>query len=493
MRLTKSQYMLAKQCPKAIWLHKNNPEAVERDVNNEGLYETGRIVGEYAQMLFPGGVLVQFAGDAQKAVVETRKLIEQGVHTIYEAAFSYEDCFAMCDILCWTRNGWEIYEVKSSTELKPEYIQDVLFQYYILSSLRMDIAKVNIVYINNQYERNGKLKPEELFKIEDVTTEVKTLSENILSELRDIISILAEQDEPNLGIGEYCLKPYECACKGYCWSHIPEDSVFSLSRVKTSLKFSLYKQGVITFEEIAASGARLSSQAAEIQIRSYISGEDILNKEGIRDFLNTIYFPLYFLDFETFQQPIPMFDGLKPYEQIPSQYSLHYLEKDGAELKHKEFLAKEGKDPRRELGERLVNDIPKDVCVMAYNMQFEKSVIVRLAQQFKDLHDHLMNIHENMVDLMVPFQKKHCYMKEMKGSYSIKHVLPALFPDDGELDYKRLNISNGSVAMQAFAYLHLKEPKEIGQIRKDLLEYCKLDTLAMVRVWEKLKSFVDNY
>lgn len=170
------------------------------------------------------------------------------------------------------------------------------------------------------------------------------------------------------------------------------------------------------------------------------------------------------------------------------QYSLHYLESENVQLKHKEYLAKEGQDPRRELAQRLVDDIPKNVYTMAYNMQFEKMVIARLAGQFEDLSEHLMNIHQNMIDLMVPFQKKHYYQKEMKGSYSIKYVLPTLFPDDGEMNYKRLNIQNGSMAMEIFATLHLKDGDEIEQIRRDLLEYCKLDTLAMVRVWEKLRG-----
>ena len=484
MNLTKSQYMTAKQCSKALWLHKNKPETVETDDSLEGILENGRVVGEYARGLFPGGTIVEFDGDV---IQRTQMLIEQGAQTIYEAAFSFRDCFAMCDILHREQNSWEIYEVKSSTELKPEYIQDAAFQYYILSNAGIKVNKVSIVYINNQYERNGELNLKELFVIEDITTQAKEMVEQIPHEIEILMASLESSCEPEVSIGEHCIKPNECACKGYCWNHIPENSVFDISGMRNKKKFEIYQQGIVTFEEIAASGIKLSPQAAEIQVYSHINDESIINIEAIRAFIDTILFPLYFLDFETFQQPIPMFDKEKPYEQIPFQYSLHYMERDGGELKHKEYLAKEGKDPRRELAERLVCNIPKNVCVMAYNMQFEKMVIKRLAEQFEDLSEHLMNIHENMVDLMVPFQKKHFYLKEMKGSYSIKYVLPALFPDDEELNYKRLNIQNGSMAMQVFASLHLKNKEEIEQTRKDLLEYCKLDTLAMVRIWEKLK------
>ena len=205
--------------------------------------------------------------------------------------------------------------------------------------------------------------------------------------------------------------------------------------------------------------------------------------------MNTLYYPFYFLDFETFQQAIPKYDGISPYMQIPFQYSLHYIEKEEGKIEHKEFLAEVGKDPRRSLAERLVKDIPLNACVLAYNMKFEKMVIKQLAEMYEDLREDLMLIHENMKDLMIPFDERMYYTKEMEGSYSIKYVLPALFLDSPELDYHNLNIiHNGSEAMNAFAELDKKTREEQEIIRKSLLEYCKLDTLAMVKIWEKLKK-----
>ena len=216
-------------------------------------------------------------------------------------------------------------------------------------------------------------------------------------------------------------------------------------------------------------------------------------KDGIRDFLDTLSFPLYFLDFETMQPVLPEFKGTKPYAQIPFQYSLHYIEYDGGELKHKEFLAESGVDPRRAIAESLCENIPKNVCVTAYNKAFECTRLQELADTFPDLADHLINIKNNIKDLLVPFQSGYYYNRAMGGSFSIKSVLPALFPNDPALDYHNLEgVHNGGEAMTVFPLIKDMPPEEAEQTRRNLLKYCELDTFAMVKVWEKLKEAVDE-
>ena len=217
---------------------------------------------------------------------------------------------------------------------------------------------------------------------------------------------------------------------------------------------------------------------------------DYIDKNNIKKFLNTLSYPLYFLDFETFQMSIPKYDGVKPYMQIPFQYSLHYYDVDN-NLNHKEFLAQADIDPRRKLAEQLVKDIPKNVCVLAYNMSFEKTVIKNLASLYPDLSKSLMNIYDNIKDLMIPFKSRDYYTKNMHGSYSIKYVLPALFPDDPSLDYHNLElVHNGSEAMDIYANLGKKSKEEQSIIRKNLLKYCYLDTYAMVKIYDKLIEIV---
>ena len=212
-----------------------------------------------------------------------------------------------------------------------------------------------------------------------------------------------------------------------------------------------------------------------------------IDREAIRGFLSGLRYPLYFLDFESFMPAIPRYDQSCVYSQIVFQYSLHIQSSPEAEPEHLEYLAPPGADPRRGVAERLCADIPADACVLAYNMSFEKTRLQELAELYPDLAEHLLAIRDHTLDLMTPFLKKWYYCRAMQGSYSIKHVLPALFPDDPEMDYSRLEgVHNGLEASEAFAGMEELAPEELERTRRNLLKYCGLDTYAMVKVWRKL-------
>ncbi len=481
--LSKSQFIRGLQCNKSLWLYQNKPELSDPvDKAAQEKFNIGAEVGRLAHQLFPGGDSPDFDSNSfEKMVASTAALIEKGSTTIYEAAFCYDNVFVMVDILHKGNDGWEIHEVKSSTEVKEVYINDVAIQYYVLSSSGLSVAKATVVHINNKYVRNGELAVNSLFNIADVTDAVLEKQDSLSMELVSIRSSISGEI-PDRDIGEHCSIPYDCDFKGCCWQHIPDYSVFNLNRLNKKKKFGLYYQGIVQLEDIPADYCLSESQ--RIQVECELGGNDLIAKGAIQSFLESLWFPLCFLDFETFQQAVPLFDGLSPYQQIPFQYSLHFLEQADEELKHKEFLGKEGRDPRRELAERLVSDIPENACILAYNQGFEKGVIRKLAEQFLDLRNELLAIHDNIRDLMYPFQKKDYYTPQMRGSYSIKYVLPALVP---ELSYDELEVGNGGEAMSAYANLHLVDDEvEREKTRKALLEYCHLDTLAMVKIWEKL-------
>ena len=209
---------------------------------------------------------------------------------------------------------------------------------------------------------------------------------------------------------------------------------------------------------------------------------------GIRGFLKTLSYPIYFLDFETVQLAVPEYAGTKPYAQVPFQYSLHYAEKRGGEVMHREFLGEPETDPRRALAESLCADIPTGVCVVAYNKEFECARIKELADIFPDLAEHLLDIRDNIVDLIVPFRKGYYYTRAMGGSFSVKSVLPALFPDDPALDYRSLDgVHNGTEAMTVFPQMKFMAADERARSRESLLKYCELDTLALVKVLRELE------
>jgi hypothetical protein len=275
----------------------------------------------------------------------------------------------------------------------------------------------------------------------------------------------------------------------YCWERVPDYSIFDLSGIRKDKAFKLYRDGMKTFDDI--NDISIFSSGQQVQIISDQKNEEIIDKEAIREFIDSLTYPLYNLDFETFQQTVPEFEGVNPFEIIPFQYSLHIQNADGTVREPKGFLGEEGKDPREKLANQLIEDIPTDVMILAYNMGFEKGVIRKLAEQFPHLESKLMMIHENIRDLMTPFQKKHYYAPAMRGSFSIKYVMPALVPEM-ELAYKNLDgIHNGGEAMNAYATLHLIEDEnERKKIRQSLLKYCELDTYSMVKILEKLKECV---
>jgi hypothetical protein len=483
LNLSKSKFLRGLQCHKSLWLYNYKPELrTPPDESQQAVFDSGTEVGLLAQKLFPNGKEIIFKeGSFNKKIKDTKELINEGVKTIYEATFSHNNVLVMVDILHKGRKGWELYEVKSSTEVKDVHVSDLSIQYHVLTGCGLPISKASLIYINNQYVKSGELDIKELFSITKLTNEVEENQGFVVGRLSQMQKML-RGNCPEIDIAPYCFDPYTCDYKDFCWHHIPKCSVFNISKLQTSKKFELYYEGILKFEDIPDDYQLSPSQ--RLQVNAELNDLLIINKKAIKEFLDSIYYPLYFLDFETFMSAVPLFDGTRPYQQVPFQYSLHVLEDENAELKHYEFLAKEGIDQREELIKSLTSKIPDEACIMVYNMTFEKRIIRKLSEQFPSYKNKLMDIHENILDLMVPFQKKDYYTKEMKGSYSLKFVLPALLP---RLTYEGMAISDGGDAMNAYATLHLLEDKkEVKQVRKALLEYCKLDTFAMVKILEIL-------
>ena len=490
MNLSKSLYTRGLQCTKALWLKKYNREILTLpDGTAKAIFEVGDKVGGLACELFPNGKEIPFQGTSfEEKINLTKKWMDEGLTNIYEATFKYDDILVMVDILHINDDGSvEIYEVKSSTDVKSVYLDDASIQFYVLNGLGYKVRTTNIIHINNRYVRDDELEINKLFTIVNISDEVSELQLNIPSHLKNFKIFLDDKEnEPNIDIGAHCSSPYSCDAIQHCWKHIPEYSVFNISRLRTDKKFELYHNNIINFNDIK--DISIFSESQQVQIKSEQEQTEIINKEAIREFTNSLTYPIYHLDFETFQQAIPEWKGISPFIQIPFQYSLHVEQKD-ASLEHFEFLAIEGIDPRYELAKKLVEDIPVDVTVLAYNMGFEKGVIRKLAAMFDEFAPRLLAIHANIKDLMTPFQKKDYYVPSMKGSYSIKYVLPALVPEMAKA-YKELDsVQNGGEAMQTYAKLaHMNDKQEVLRLREALLRYCELDTLAMVKILDKLKK-----
>lgn len=492
LSLSKSKYCGLWQCPKIAWLNKYKPEEMVINDAIQSRMDAGNVVGDLAMGLF--GEFVEVTAyngeklDLSQMIARTQEEMEKGTPVICEASFSYNGLYCAVDILRKDGDGWAIYEVKSSTSAEKDvYTADVAYQKYVLQNCGVNLTNVYLVCLNNEYVFDGTLDLQQLFKITDITVPVAFEQRNLAANLSIGERLLNDPNEPEIDISERCMHPYECAYWKYCTGHIPKPSVFDLYRMPFQKKLDCYKHGMFRYEDlILTSGITNEKQLRQMEYSLSDKGT-YLDKEGIRAFLDTLSYPLYFLDFETMQLPVPQFPGTKPYQQIPFQYSLHYIEEPGGVLKHKEFLGVSGEDPRRAIAESLCRDIPMNVCVTAYNRGFECGRIKELAYAFPDLAEHLLNIRSNIQDLLTPFQAGYYYNRDMGGSFSIKSVLPALYPDDPELDYHNLEgVHSGSEAMTIFPMIKDMPPEEQAAARKNLLAYCKLDTLAMVKVWQKL-------
>lgn len=485
MTLSKSQYIRGLQCHKSLWLYKHKPELRDTpDKTQESLFNNGYSVGEAAKELFAGGVEVEFyADDFGGMIAKTKELIQSGCKVIYEATFKENGIFAMADILVKNGDGWDMYEVKASTGVKEYHLNDASVQWYALSN-SIKLNKAYIVHINNSYTREGKIDVNKLFNIADITDEVQNRQQLIPTHIEAMFSML-KADIPDIDIGTHCSDPNSCDFRGHCWSHIPSPCIFDLYRMNSAKKFEMYYQGIKSYEEIPSTFSLNATQ--RLQVDSYRSKEVHIDKSVIQNFLDKLVYPLNFFDFETFQNAIPRFDAQRPYMQIPFQYSLHILHKDGR-LEHKEFLGDENVDPRESLIEQMLNDITQKGSIVAYNQAFEIGRIKELAEFKTGKKDELLPLIDRFVDLIVPFRAIGYYHPDFNGSFSIKSVLPAMFPNDAELNYKKLgSVQNGGDAMDTFANLYLlKDKSKREEIRKDLLAYCRLDTLAMVRILEKL-------
>ena len=492
--LSKSRYCKTVQCKKIIWLKKYKPECAIQKARDVVL-ENGTAVGQLAKGLFGKYENIEFNENLNIMIEQTKKLLANKPNIITEASFNYDNNFCSVDILKNDLDGVEIYEVKSSTEISDIYLDDVSYQYYILNSLGFNIKKASIVYINNKYVKGGELKLNKLFNIEDVTEITKSKLQEIENNISELNKYMEEykDNEPKDDIGIKCFKPYECEFWEYCTKNLPKPNVFDIKGgMHLDKKFEKYYEGKVSFKDLQ--NENLNPKYLE-QINFEINDlQPKIDKETIKDIMKTLKYPLYFLDYETYQVAIPEIDGTKPYQQLPFQYSLHIIKNEGAPIEHKEFLAEiDDKEFIKHFAEQLIKDIPDNGSVVIFNKAFEPARNREIAKMYPELKDELERINSNMVDFLVPFKQRKYYTKEMQGSASIKYVLPALYPDDQELDYHNLPVvHNGGEASEAFLSLKGKTKEKQEEIRHGLLVYCQLDTYAMVKIWMKFKEIIDN-
>ena len=485
-RISKSQFMMGRQCLKRLWLYNYRRDLLPPvDPARQHIFDEGHAIGALARGYFAGGKLVD-AGfkHIPRAIKRTAELIKGGARVIYEGAFIFNNVVVRCDILRRNRDeSWDLIEVKGCTAVKDEHLQDVAVQRYVLDGAGLAIKKAVLMRIDNTFVKAGPIDVKKFFAQEDITGETSAIMAETGDELRKFMEALACAEAPEIGIGQHCSSPYECDFRDYCWKGVPEYSIYDIPRLSWEKKNMLKAMGVLRFRDVPDNFDLNDGQ--KICLRVEKTGDTVLDKVKITAFIKKIKYPLYHIDFETIMPGLPLYDGSRPYQQIPFQLSLHVQDKPGAEPRHFEYLGNGQNDPRPGLIGFMVENIGPEGSLLAYNASFEAKRIEELARDFPEYGKVLPALIERIEDLMKPFQERAYVHPQFHGRYSIKKVLPALIPG---MTYKGLAIVNGGDAQ--LAYYNMLSGKlpaaDMEKIREDLKIYCGQDTLAMVKILEHL-------
>jgi predicted RecB family nuclease len=487
MRISKSKFCAGVQCLKRLYLLVHEPElATEPDGTAEAIMEQGREVGLLARKLFPGGIEVCSTG-LDQAIRTTRELVaNHEVPAIFEGVFEHDGVLVRVDVLQRRKqNLWRLVEVKSASDLKDHYVQDVAIQSYVLSGSGLSLASVWLVHINRAYVLTGTaVDPRQLFSFRNLTQRAQNLQPELVLRLRSQFQVLAAPEIPDVPTGLHCINPIVCEFFNHCNTPIPHDHIGHLPRLHANTREKLEEMGVQSIQDIPA-----DFELSEIQRRACAAIQTgqpwfsaVLKKE-----FEALKYPLYFMDFETVNPAIPRFSGMRPYDQLPFQWSVHVQRRPDDTPEHCEFLATNSDDTRTLFISSLCEALgDSDGSIIVYNEQFESQRLWELASWLPAYTDRIRGLQRRLWDLL-PVVRKHVYHPAFGGSFSLKAVLPALVPN---MTYEGMEIPDGQAAGLAWEALisGTCSDAERRQKRKALLDYCGQDTLALVRLLESLRQ-----
>ena len=485
-RISKSQFMMGLQCLKRLWLYNYRRDLVPPlGPEQRHLFDEGHAIGALAREYYAGGVLVDADfRQLPQAIKQTAGLVEGGAGVIYEGAFVFNNVLVRCDILKRNRDGsWDLAEVKGSTAAKDEHLRDVAVQRYVLEGAGLRIRKTLLMHIDGAFVKNGPLDAKKFFTRQDITGETSALLPETGRDLEKFMETLAAPAAPETGIGQHCSTPYNCEFRAHCWKGVPEHSIYAIPRLSWEKKNTLKAMGILLFKNVPDSFDLSAGQKLALKVEK--SGEVLLNKRKIKKFIKKIKYPLYHIDFETIMPGLPLYDGARPYQQVPFQVSLHVQSGPGAEPVHFEYLGDGKTDPRPGLISFMLEKIGPEGTLLAYNASFEAKRIEELARDFPESGGALSALIGRFEDLMQPFLERAYVHPQCHGRFSLKKILPALVPG---MTYEGLAVANGGDAQLAY-YTILSgslSPAGTEQLRKDLKVYCGQDTLAMVKILEHL-------
>lgn len=498
MKLSKTDFLICLDCAKNAWLKIHRPDIYQKKPLSSferNIVDTGNQIDELARGLFAGGVLIESRDDSEA----TGKLMEDKTAVIYQPVFSTEKFIIASDIFVWNSdtNVYDLYEVKSSTVSEEEggrktedYLIDMAFQKNVLNDLGISIGSLNLIRLNKKYIRRGNINLQELFFIENFTDQVNEILEDTKQKMEGAYELLANESEPT-GHCDCILKGRNshCTTSWHSNSDLPEYPVHAIARIHKKKLTELVDSNIFDIHDVPDDFALSDNQRRQVNTAQL--SKEYIDKDGISEFLQTMRYPLAFLDYETYPSAIPKYNGYGPYQQIPFQFSLHVVESPDGELIHFDFIHTDDGCPDEYFSEALKKHLPKTGSVVVWNQKFEKGINKQIGEHLSEYRDFMEDVNNRVVDLMIPFFGKTTMYDhpEFQGSASIKYVLPALVPT---LSYKNMHIQEGGAASDTWNRIISGEYSAEDRIMKiqALKDYCHLDTLAMVEIWKVLKGSI---
>lgn len=470
-RLTKTAFLRFLKCPQEFWLEVHEPllSAEPLTLEHEHLRQQGYAVEQLIKRL-------------------ERFSPSDDIFVDFQRTFQTEDLSARSDVVVTDKTTGEIdiYEVKSSSSVKEEHYDDVAFQKVVALRSGANVRRAYIITLNSEYVRRGEIDVEQLFTVTDVTETVELRMADTEDQIRRAFEYL--KTVPVSSLADYCVdKKLNCRFIQTHYPNLPEYTVFDLVFLKHDKRRDLLRQNIIDIVDIPNDFPLSDKQRRQVDVAK--SGEVIIERDEIAKRIRSWQYPLHFLDYETFAYAIPQFEGIRPFQQMVFQYSLHTIDGPGMEPRHAEFLSEGDDDPPRSVAESLRDAMSDGIgTVLVWYEAFEKGRNDEMALMFPELAEFFNEVNDKTVDLMKIFSDNLYIHPDFKGRTSIKKVLPVLAPD---LDYKKLGISEGLSAtikwFRAATWKNLADTERLT-IFNDLLEYCDLDTWAMVRIYRELAA-----
>lgn len=473
--LTKSNFLTYLDAPMHLWADDNNKFEKPLSIYEQHLMTQGYTAEKLAKQHLQN--LVQ-KNQTQEHDAPPHEILWQKTY----ADKNYE---TKADALLHNTHTdtYDIYEIKSSTSVDKINLYDATFQYLILNK-QIKINKVYILHLNKDYIRFGALNIDALFVTTDVTEKVHKLLDEVDTKREQALRVLNKENHFDI---QPCLNPKTCRCKSLCHPNLPAFSIFNIPNLTPKKKQELLDMGITQAQDIPDNFKLSYKQSLVREVAK--TNQAVINTEAIQHELERLAFPLYFLDYETYMSAIPLHDGYHPQQQMVFQYSLHILQSPGAELTHTHYLATDTNEPSLNLLKQLKTEIGETGSILVWNKTFEATRNKELAQIHPEFSDFLMDINERMYDLADSIKEGFYLHPQFRGSWSIKNVLPVMVPN---LSYKGLQVNKGDQAMLTWWNMINAQDTSADETKNDLLEYCKLDTLAMVEVWKGLKKLVKN-